>query len=117
MAAIQDIITGDDIILAVTLKRNGAIFPIDDSSSAGSEVKAMLVSTDHKKKYMTEPVIQSSTADGADWEQGIVVIQFSESDTSEIIYQGNALIEIQVEKDGIKKTWFVLINIVKGNIE
>lgn len=114
--ATQDIITGDTITIAVTLKRNGAVFPIEDSSSSGAEVKALLVSTDHKKTYMTEPVLQSSSSDGADWNLGLVVIEFPEESTSDIIYQGNALIEIQVFQNEMKKTWFAPVNIIKGNI-
>ena len=104
------IVTGDNISLPVTLKKNGATFVID----AAATVKAMIVSRDHRES-LTAAVAQVSTAAGADWPNSLVVVEFAPADTSGIAFQGEALIEIEVT-EGIKKTWFVTVEIVRGNI-
>ncbi len=104
------IVTGDDIAIPVTLKKDGATFAID----AGATIKARLVSSDHKTTYSDE-IDQSNVAPGADWDNSLVVVAFGSAETVEITHQGVAALEIQVDDSG-KRTWFVTVNIVKGNI-
>jgi len=103
------IVTGDDVTLPVTLKKNGATF---DMSSAA--VKAAIVSNSRTTKF-TGDVAQSSGTSGADWLNSLVVVVFSSTDTA-ISATGPAWIEIQVDDGGLKTTWFVGVELLQGNI-
>ena len=92
------LVTGDDIALAVQLKRNGAAFSID----VGATVKAALVSS---SGTVTGPVVCSSSADGADWSTSLVVAEF-ESATTQAMAIGDYELEIEVDDNG-RTTWFV----------
>jgi hypothetical protein len=105
------IVTGDDVILHYTLKKNNATFAIGDDAT----VKAALVSTDHKT-VLAGPVTCSALAPGAIWSVALVIITFPSVATAGITAQGPALLEIQVD-DGGKLTWFTDVNIAIGNIE
>ena len=116
MATIPNIVTGDDILIIAPLEINGAPFEIDMSPGNDVQISAMLVSTDHKKSYMAAATTQSSSSEGADWANGIVVIEFDKEDTVDITFQGVALIEIQVSINSKAKTWFGSVNIITGRI-
>lgn len=107
-----ELVTGDDIAIPVTLKVNGATFNIPGTAT----VKARLVSTDHSAVITGGlEAVQSDASPGADWANSLVVVEFAGADTSAITYQGKALIEIQVDDNG-KRTWFVTVKVVTGNI-
>lgn len=109
--AIPILVTGDDISLSVTLKKNDLTFTIPPSTAA---VHARIVSTNHKEVY-SPTVEQFDTTPGADWPNSLVVVEFAPADTSAILYQGKALVEIQVDDNG-KRTWFVTVKLVTGQI-
>ena len=104
------IVTGDDVVLPVTLKKNNATFAI----GSGATVKAALVSTDHKT-VLAGPVTCSALAAGADWSVALVIVTFPSLATAGITAQGPAMLEIQVD-DGGKLTWFTEVKIEIGNI-
>lgn len=106
------IVTGDDVALPVTLKKDAATFSID----AGATVQASLVSID-RSTTIVSAVTCSNVATGADWPNSLVVVEFSSAQTTAILDAdlGFALLEIQVD-DGGKLTWFVSIEIEKGTI-
>jgi len=106
--AIPTFVTGDDIVVPVTLKKNGVVFTINPTAT----VKAALVGTNHENR-LCDDVMQSSAAAGANWAASLVVVSLPSSSTSGITHQGDALLEIQVD-DGGKRTWFVPITIVTG---
>lgn len=109
MSEIPVLVTGDDISLPVTLKKNGATFSID----AGATVIGRLVTRD-RKNPLTIEVTQSNAAP-ADWGNSLVMVVFTSTHTKDIEEQGPALLEIQVDDSG-KRTWFVSIVIARGNI-
>ncbi len=109
--SIPIIVTGDDVLLPATLKKNGATFTIDP----GAEVKARLVATDHYKVYSTT-VTQAESAPGADWANSLVIVSLPSAVTTEITQQGKASLEIQV-LDTYKLTWFAEVEILRGNID
>ena len=111
MNGTPDIVTGDSIVLAVTLKKNSAVFEI----ASDAEVKVALVSTDHQTAY-TEPIEQSSTTPGADWDLSLVIVELPPAATQEITYQGLAIMEIQVTEGTENKTWFLPVKIITGQI-
>ena len=106
-----DIVTGDNVALAVTLKKNGVVFIIDPAAT----VKAALVSTDHRTAY-TDPLAQAEATPGADWSASLVMVEIPGTATEAITYQGLALIEIQITAGGVNTTWFVPVKIIRGQI-
>ncbi len=109
MSEIPVLVTGDDITLPVTLKKNGATFTI----ASGATVVGQLVSRDRKETYTVE--VSQSNAAPADWDNSLVEVTFLSAHTADITEQGAALLEIQVD-DGGKRTWFVAVTIARGNI-
>jgi len=105
------IVTGDDVALPTTLKKDGVTFNID----AGATVKASLISVDRAAVYIA-PVTLNNAATGADWSNSLLIIEFPSASTELITDYQPALIEIQVD-DGGKLTWFVSVDIEKGTIE
>ena len=104
------IVTGDDVALPVTLKKDGAVFAID----AGATVQAALVSLD-RSTVLAGPVTCSNVATGADWANSLVMVEFNSATSGAITAYGKALLEIQVNDSG-KLTWFVTVDIEKGTI-
>lgn len=108
--SIPVLVTGDDVNLPVTLKKNGNTFAI----ATGSTVQAMLVTTDRTRQLT--PVVQvNEAATGSDWANSLVVVAFASADTASMTMQSPAILEIQVDDNG-KRTWFVEITIVRGSI-
>jgi len=108
--AIPNLVTGDDIQMLVTLLKDGTTFNIN----AAATVEARLINIDRTQAYM-DPVAQSNAASGADWSNSLVTVEFAETDTSDITYQGAALLEVQVDDNG-KSTWFETVNILLDTI-
>jgi hypothetical protein len=111
---IPEIVTGNNVSIAVQLERNALAFAITGTGS----VRALLVSADHKTKYMIDPVDLSPAAPGANWSASLVVVEFTGGVTEDIIYQGNAILEIKVDDaSGVgEKTFFHVVRIVTGQI-
>jgi hypothetical protein len=107
--AIPSIITGDDNKVPVDLTINKASFDM-----TGKTTKSCLVSTDHTTAY-TEEVVLNEAESGADYANSRVIASFPGASTIDVQYQGNALIEIQVEFPE-KKSWFIKCKIIRGNI-
>lgn len=107
--AIATVVTGDDLSIPVTLKLNKSTFDM-----RGKTCKARLVSTDHETVF-TEEITQNEAASGADWANSKVIVEMTGIDTQDIKYQGKAKCEIQVEFPK-KQTWWIQVQIVKGNI-
>jgi len=106
------IVTGDDVALPVTLKKDGATFTIDP----GATVQASIISVD-RSVALIPAVTCSNAATGADWANSLLIVAFTSTETAAILDAnlGAALLEIQVDDSG-KLTWFVSIDIVKGTI-
>ncbi len=104
------LVTGDDIVVPVTLKKNGATFVIGN----GAVIKARLVRTEHEVS-LCEEVIQSNAAPGTNLALSLVMVTLPSASTAGISYQGSAILEIQVDDSG-KTTWFVPVSIVRGLI-
>lgn len=105
-----DITTGDDVGLPVTLKKDGSVFLIN----AGATVKASLVDRDHTT-ILAGPVTLSNATPGSDWNNSLIMVEFTSAETGAIIAYNPSLLEIQVD-DGGKLTWFLDVNIIKGTI-
>ena len=74
------IITGDDILLPNTIIKDGVVVPI----ALSAVVTCRLVSLDQSKAYCS-PVVQVSTEGGADWPNGIVVVNLPSANTLEVL--------------------------------
>lgn len=104
------IVTGDDIALPVTLKKDGKTFVINPAAT----VKAAIVSADHAS-VLAGPVTVSALASGSDWARSLIIVQFSGSATQSITANKPAKLEIEVN-DGGKLTWFTDVRLIKGLI-
>lgn len=104
------IVTGDDVALPVTLKKDGKTFSIANNAV----VKAALVSADHND-LLAGPVILSNSAAGSNWGASLVIVQFNAQTTGAITSYKPSLLEIEVNDNG-KLTWFADVRIIKGNI-
>jgi len=118
MANNQEFITGDSRPYVVNLKINDVNFEIPIATSS---IKCAIVSVDKKTIYSSAPLIVQSNIIGSDWSESTIVVKFQKKSTSDITYQGNALLEIQVTfnvnlDDEYDLTWFVPISLVKGNV-
>jgi hypothetical protein len=107
------ITTGDDVSIPVTLKKNGQTFNIGLSA----QVKVAIISAD-RSKQLTNDILCSSSAAGADWANSLVVVAIPSAETVNMIVpsKGSVLLEIQVD-DGGKLTWTVPLKVVKGVID
>jgi len=105
------IVTGDDVSLPVTLKKDGATFIIN----GGATVKASLVS-ENKDTVLIAPVTVLEANPGSDWANSLVVVQFTSIETGALTAYNPSLLEIQVDDSG-KLTWFASINVDRGTID
>lgn len=107
-----ELVTGDDFSVAAQLLKDGEAFAI----GLDATVKAMIVTTGHTKA-LTAAVDQLSSAAGANWGASLVTVIFAPGDTVDITRQGQALLEIQVDDNSEKLTWYAKIQIIKGLID
>lgn len=103
------VVSGDDLDLLVTLKVDGAVF-----NMAGATVTARVVSRD-RETTLTDEIAQDSGASGADYSNSLVAIEMTAAETASIDEQGLGYIEIQAALPA-KKTWWLPVQLVKGNI-
>ena len=100
---------GDDIAITRDLYENGILA---DLSSA--TIYAALQNA-RGRQYISS-TLQSSSAAGAAWTTGRVVIEFSAAQ-SIVLRRGDAWLEIEVIRAGKKKTWpLFLIEVQQGSI-
>jgi hypothetical protein len=115
----QEFILGDSRPYVVNLSINGAPFPIDPLTSS---IKAAIVTSD-KKKLLAGPITLASTSLGADWSISKLIVKFPRAATSDVKVTGEHLLEVQVTLDNTDAqledddwTWFIPVELVKGNI-
>lgn len=106
-----EIITGDDEVIPVTLKKNGATFAI----SGTAQIKAAIIDQSHTR-VLAGPVTVSPTTPGSNWASSLLIVEIPGTQTEKLKAQ-QAKLEIQVLDDGRKKTWHVPANLKKGVIE
>lgn len=110
MPIIPEIVTGDDLNIPVTLKKDGVTFAIDTAAI----VQVAIVSA-NKSEILVAAIAQVSTTTGADWANSLVVVVMPSAATLSLATFGKAYMEIQVDEGG-KTTWFAKIILTKGNI-
>ena len=106
-----NIVTGSDVEQPVQLTRNSASFIIDPSDV----VECALVSYDHSA-VLISAIAQSHITTGADWATSLIVCVFTNAQTEPVTTTGRAWLEIKVTQDAIETSWFVPVQIIKGNI-
>jgi hypothetical protein len=105
----MNIVTGDDIEIAVTLKVGGLPFVINSTAT----VKAAILDKD--RKNLLVPAVTLSSADlGSNWDTSIVVVKIPGTATV-ALKTAPVKLDIQVNDNG-KKTWTADINLIKGLI-
>lgn len=90
---IHEFFIGDDIDAVCTIRKNGQILNI----SLSAIVKAAII--DNASKTLFGPVACTSAAQGADWENGIVVANFPAALTNTLL-PGRATLEIEIDDSG-----------------
>ena len=108
------ITTGDDAAIPVQLKKKVSGKKVSFNIDAGATIKAVLVSLD-RETILSGVVTLNNAATGTDLSTSLVVVEFTEVETTAITATGEALLEVQVN-DGGKLTWTADITVVKGNI-
>lgn len=108
------IVTGDDLAVVRQLKLKSEATGYQPFDMQGLTAKARIVSLDHLWVFCDEVTLDEN-ATNADWANSLVEIEIPGANTSGIVYQGDALVEVQVEFPE-KTTWFFPAHIVKGNI-
>ena len=109
--SVPQIVTGNTVSLAVTLYKNSATFAIGGTAV----VQATLVSSNHLVKILPTPISISSATSGSNWSASRVVVVIP-ANAVYAEYYGDAKLEIKVTESGVSDTWFVDVEIVKGNI-
>ena len=104
------IVTGDDVSLPTTLKKDNATFLINP----GATIQASIITPDRVTTLIPATSVPEANP-GSDWANSLIVIQFSSALTGAITDYGKAILEIQVDDNG-KLTWFATVNIVQGTI-
>ena len=108
--SVTKIVTGDDVALSVTLKKNGAVHDL-----TGATIEALLIFSNGTSA--PDAPITAIEATPGDYANGIVTIPFSSTQTAAFPCLTGKL-EIQVTQSEKKLTWFVDgIEVVKGEID
>jgi len=96
-----EVFTGDDWNISITLKKDGAAYNV----STASEILASVVSDDQNApSTIVGAVACSSGTTGADWTNGLVVIEVPNATTSPLTAR-EAWVEIQITLGSKKTTW------------
>ena len=104
------IVSGDDVALPTTLRKDGKTFAINPTAT----IKASLISED-RETILISPVDVLEATGGSDWSNSLIVVAFPSASTLGLTPTAEATIEVQVD-DGGKLTWFTSIEISKGTI-
>ena len=105
------IVTGDDVSLPTTLKKDNATFTIAPSAT----VKASIVSKDRSTILIPAATVLEATT-GSDWANSLIIVQFTSAETNAVTDYTIADLEIQVDDSG-KLTWFTSVEIQRGTID
>jgi hypothetical protein len=98
-----EITIGDDIRFSVTLTKDNVPVPID----SGATIRAVLK---HDNASISPLVTLSNAATGADWSNGVVIVEFTSAESATIKEVSHPLLEIEVDDSGLS-TWHC------GNVE
>jgi len=106
----MQIVTGDDIEIEVTLTKNKSRFLIGDAAI----IKAAVTDAN---KILVGPVPVVPSILGSDWGHSKVIVTMTGKMTSALVNVRQAKLEIQVEDEGRKVTWFAPVTVVIGMIK
>jgi hypothetical protein len=95
--------TGTDWSIPVTLRYKNSV-RTKDLSTATDVSAAVVSSNDPNTTLLIAAPGQSSSAPGADWEKGVVVVQIARANTNISTY-GQVYLELQYTMDGLIHSW------------
>lgn len=104
------IVTGDDVALPVTLRKDAQTFTINPAAT----IQAAVVSVDKATTLIAATTVLEANT-GSDWANSLIVVEFDSATTGAITQYTKAYLEIEVN-DGGKLTWFTTIEISQGTI-
>lgn len=93
--------TGDDWELTITIRKNGVAF----DASSGTINAAVVQVIGGRPTTIIAATAQSEVATGADWANGVIIVEFASAATGTVNVYDNLFIELQVDKGGKKTTW------------
>jgi len=117
MSVVRGIISGDDVAIPIPLTKNDAVFAVD----ALATIKCSLISEDKSIVYIASTT-QDSAAVGADWPNGILILEFTSAQTAaaQVIADTNytkMVVEIlTIDLSGKRQTFKEIIDFEKGTI-
>jgi len=116
--ATPDLILGDTFVQTLTLKQGS---PQENCNVLAAEsIKAAIV-TDDNSMVLTDVVSLSSSATGAAWVNGVLVVDLGEAVTAQAASEIKKLtygkIEIEVVLNGDSFTWFAPVRLIPGYID
>ena len=103
------ITTGDDITRRVTITKDGVPVAIDEAAN----VRASMVNIN--EKTVVGPVTCLSTAGGADWANGQVIVEFSAAQSA-TFDPGPSELQLKVDDNGIQTYHVPHISVVVGRV-
>jgi len=108
-----EVFTGDDWDISITLKKDGVVYDV----STATDISASVVTDDGTSPTtLVSAVTCSIGATGADWANGLVVVEIPNATTTALSAQ-RAYLEVQVTIAAKKQTWpRQTIDIKKGTI-
>jgi len=96
-----ELFTDDDWDIEYTVKKDGAAYDV----SAATNISASVVDSDGiDPQTVIAAVTCDSGATGADWANGVVIIEIPAASTG-VTTLGQVFIELQVTLGGKKQTW------------
>jgi len=96
-----EVFTGDDWDISITLNKDSVAYDV----STATEILGSIVSSDNNDpQTLIGTVAADIAATGADWANGIVVLEFPATYTADVGPQ-EGYVEIQATIDGKKTTW------------
>ena len=104
------LVSGNDVSFKAVLRIQNKTFTINPTDT----VKAAVITKKREVIIPTTTVVEGTTGD--DWVNSKVVVVFSNILTSAITTFGDMLLEIQVDGDAGKLTWFIPVDVQQGTI-
>ena len=104
------VVTGDDLNLPITLKKNSETFEI----ASGATITAALVSANRFPKKLGTAVTVDKDVVGTDLTASKIILQFNAAETA-TWPEGDWRFEIEVD-DGGKLSWFYPVTVLKGSV-
>lgn len=107
----MNIVTGDDVEVAVTLTIDGEIFTIGDLASV-----RVIITDKTGTVALFNPITVTDSGSESDWGNSRIVIRIPGRATDQVKYSMPARLQVKIIDGGFQRTWFSNISLTKGLI-